>query len=183
MCYNFYVAQTILRDNPVLSIYIIHRASVTGGGMFQPTRILVPTDMSERSEKAIRHAFDIAKQFDAEIFLLHVVQDSIQQCTVDFCIDEGLFKKLQARKYGSVRSEIGKILRKYPYVPYIDPDKVTIDVRTGNPNKEILKEAEEREIDLIVIASRGSSGEMKYFLGSILQQVLLGAQCSVLLIT
>lgn len=146
--------------------------------MFKPSRILVPTDMSEHSDKAIRQAFDIAKQFDAEVFLLHVIQDPVQQCTADFCLNEELFNQLQAQMCESVRLGIRKQLEKFPY---IDADKVTTDVKTGTPYNEILKEADEREIDLIVIASLGSSGLAKYLIGSVARHVLLGAKCSVLL--
>jgi hypothetical protein len=58
--------------------------------MFRPTRILVPTDMSKHSDRAICQAFDIAGQFGSEVFLLHVIQNPVQQCTVDFCMDQNL---------------------------------------------------------------------------------------------
>jgi nucleotide-binding universal stress UspA family protein len=134
--------------------------------------------MSEHSDKAIRQAFDIAKQYDAEVFLLHVIQDPVQQCTADFCIDEGLFNQLQARMCESVRSAIGKQLEKFPY---IDPEKVTTDIKIGIPYDQILKEAEERGVDLIVISYLGTSGLAKYLIGSVARHVLLGAKCPVLL--
>jgi nucleotide-binding universal stress UspA family protein len=146
--------------------------------MFKPSRILVPTDMSEHSDKAIRHAFDIARQFDSEVFLLHVIQDPVQQCTADFCLDEELFNKLQTQMCESVRSAILKQLEKFPYM---DPDKVTTDIKIGTPYAQILKEAEERGVDLIVISSLGSSGLAKYLIGSVSRHVLLGAKCPVLL--
>jgi hypothetical protein len=61
--------------------------------MFKPTKILVPTDMSEHADKAVRQAIDISKQFNAELILLHVIKDPIQQCTVD-CISEELANQL-----------------------------------------------------------------------------------------
>ncbi len=146
--------------------------------MFKPSRILVPTDMSGYSDKAIRQAFDVGKQFNSKLFLLHVVQDPVQQCTVDFCFDEELFNRLQEQMCESVRFGIRKQLEKFPYM---DPEKIDIDVKTGTPYSEILKEADEREIDLIVIASLGSSGLAKYLIGSVARHVLLGAKCPVLL--
>ena len=43
--------------------------------MLMPTRILVPTDFSEYSDRALEQALDIAKQYHAKVFLLHVVHD------------------------------------------------------------------------------------------------------------
>lgn len=147
--------------------------------MFKPTRILVPTDMSDHSDKAIRKAIDIAQQFGSEIFLLHVIQEPVQQCTVDYCISIELLNQLQAQMLDSAKGGIRSQLAKFPGV---DPDKIGMDIKTGIPYDEILKEAEEREIDLIVISSLGSTGLAKYVIGSVARHVLLGSKCSVLLV-
>ena len=146
--------------------------------MFKPHRILVPTDMSDHSYKAMRNAFDIARQYNSEVFLLHVIQDPVRQCAIDFCISEGLFIKLQEQMIESVREEMMILLERFPS---IDPDTIRADVKIGVPYQEIVKEADEREIDLIVISSHGSSGLAKYLVGSVARHVLLEAKCSVLL--
>ncbi len=146
--------------------------------MFKPSRILVPTDMSEHSDKAVRNAFDIARQYQAEVFLLHVVQDPVQQCSIDYCISEDLWARVQEQMFESVRKGMRSQLAKFPS---IDPAAVATDVKIGIPYQEILKEAEERDVDLIVISSHGSSGLAKYLMGSVARHVLLGAKCPVLL--
>jgi len=66
------------------------------------------------------------------------------------------------------------------------PDSLTVkvipDIRKGQPHEEILKEASERKIDLIVIASHGKTGLKKYFIGSVAEKVMKEAKCPVLLI-
>lgn len=47
---------------------------------------------------------------------------------------------------------------------------------------EILREASERRVDLIVIASHGKTGLKKYVIGSVAEKVMRGAKCPVLLI-
>ncbi len=145
--------------------------------MFKPYRILVPTDLSEHSDKAVRNALDIAREYKSEVFLLHVVQDPVQQCAVDYCISPELWDKVQREMVDSVRQGMRRQLGKFPSV---DPATINTDVKTGIPYQAILEEAEERDIDLIVIASLGSSGLKKYLLGSVARHVLLGAKCSVL---
>ncbi len=40
-----------------------------------PTKIFVPTDFSKHSDKALDRALDIAKQYGAKVFLLHVISE------------------------------------------------------------------------------------------------------------
>ena len=54
-------------------------------------------------------------------------------------------------------------------------------MRRGVPYEEILKEAEEKGVDLIVIASLGRTGLAKYLIGSVARNVLKRAKCPVLL--
>ncbi len=147
--------------------------------MFKPSRILVPIDMSDHSLKAMRKGFDIAKQYNSEVYLLHVIQEPIQECAIDYCINEDLVRNLQTEMFESARKAMLTLLYMFPG---IDEDKIETDVRTGVPYKEILNEAEERDVDLIVIAARGYSGLSKYLMGSVARHVLLGAKCPVLLI-
>jgi universal stress protein A len=54
-------------------------------------------------------------------------------------------------------------------------------IRNGVPYEEILQEAADKKVDLIVIASIGKTGIKKYFLGSVARNVLKGSKCPVLL--
>ena len=146
--------------------------------MFKPTRVLVPTDMSDHSLSAIRLGFDIASKFDADVCLLHVIENPAQECVFDYCPTENLIDALKVEMLESARKGLLQQLSRFPW---IDADMVTTDVRTGVPYEEILNAAEELEIDLIVIASLGSTGLSKYLMGGVARQVLQGAKCSVLL--
>lgn len=54
-------------------------------------------------------------------------------------------------------------------------------VTSGVAYEEILREQDEKGIDLIVISSLGRTGIAKYLMGSVARNVLKGATCSVLL--
>ncbi len=45
--------------------------------MLKPTKILVPTDFSEYSDRALKQGLDIAEQYKAKLFLLHVVHEDV----------------------------------------------------------------------------------------------------------
>ncbi|MEA5115209.1 MAG: universal stress protein [Geobacteraceae bacterium] len=147
--------------------------------MFKPSRILIPTDMSDHADKAIRQGFAIAKQFGSEVYVLHVVQDHVQQCTVDYCIDAKLADELQKQVMEGAREGIKKQVERLVGEEAV---KAALDVKDGVPYDMILKEADERSADLIVISSLGTTGMAKYLIGSVARHVLLGAKCSVLLV-
>lgn len=146
--------------------------------MFKPSRILVPTDMSAHADRAIRNAFDIAKKFGSEVHLLHVIKDPVRQCTVDYCMEDGQFAQFQNRMQESARQEILQQLYKFPY---FDSERVTIHIKTGTPHEEIVKEAKETDIDLIVMPPPSSGGMAKFRSGRMARQVLKKANCPVLL--
>lgn len=146
--------------------------------MFKPSRILVPTDMSAHADRAIRNAFDIAREFGSEVHLLHVIKDPVRQCTVDYCIEEGQYERLRERRNQAARQEILEQLDKFPY---FDMDRVVIHVKTGTPSEEIVKEAEETDADLIVMPPSSSAGLARFRSGRMARWVLKRASCPVLL--
>ena len=58
--------------------------------MLKPTKILVPTDFSEYSDKALKQAIDIAKQYNAEVYILNVVAP-IDKYIIDYCTERSIF--------------------------------------------------------------------------------------------
>jgi universal stress protein A len=146
--------------------------------MFAPKSILVPTDFSEYSDRAIKQAVDIAEQNNAKIYLLHVV-DRLQQCAIDYCIPIETMMKVQSDSEKEASRKMQDEAKKITQAKKID---VTFDVKSGVPFEEILKEQQERNADLIVIASHGRTGILKNLIGSVAERVMREAKCPVLLV-
>lgn len=146
--------------------------------MFAPKSILVPTDFSEYSDRAIKQAVDIAEQNNAKIYLLHVV-DRLQQCAIDYCIPVETMMKVQSDSEKEASRKMQDEAKKITQAKKID---VTFDVKSGVPFEEILKEQQERNADLIVIASHGRTGILKNLIGSVAERVMREAKCPVLLV-
>ena len=148
--------------------------------MFAPKKILVPTDFSVYADNALKQAIDIAKSSKGRIFLLHVIDDGFQQCSVDYCLDEGVvqktYKDSQNNVLDKLHKEANKITDKHSDI------EIVYDSRRGIPYEEILKEQEEKGIDLIVIASHGKTGILKNLMGSVVDKVMKRAKCQVLLV-
>ena len=147
--------------------------------MLKPTNILVPTDFSEYSAKALERALDIAKQNNSELIMLHVIQQDVQSCTVDYCFSEDEMERLEKGMLEGAKDRLQKELARFPLASGV---KISTEVLKGVPYEEILKFQVQKGVDLIVIASHGRSGITKYFLGSVSSNVLKGAKCEVLLV-
>jgi nucleotide-binding universal stress UspA family protein len=144
--------------------------------MFTPKNILVPTDFSDFSDKALKKAVDIASQYKATIYLLHVV-DKVIQCAVDYCIDYTLVEQIEQQ---SIKFAEEKLQKEADAIAAKDI-KIIFDVKKGDTYETILKEQQDKGIDLIVIASHGKTG-LIHHLGSVADKVVRGAKCPVLLI-
>jgi universal stress protein A len=146
--------------------------------MFAPKSILVPTDFSEHSDKAIRQAADIAEQNSAKIHLFHVV-DRLQQCAVDYCIPIEDLERIQADSEAEARRKMEEETRKILESRKVD---ITFDVVVGTPLEEILKEESRTKADLIVIGSHGRTGLKRVLIGSVAERVMRESSCPVLLV-
>ncbi len=147
--------------------------------MLMPTRILVPTDFSEYSDRALEQALDIAKQYHAKVFLLHVIHDEMHHSVAfDFGLSEEVWRQINDRHLAETKEKLRKQLDKFPQAKEVE---VVANVRQGVSYDEILKEGKEKEIDLIVIASLGRTGIAKYLIGGVARNVLRGSKCPVLL--
>jgi len=148
--------------------------------MFKPKNILVPTDFSVYADNALKQALDIAKQNKARIYLFHVIDDGFQQCTVDYCVNEATVQKIYKESEKNANEKLQQEAKK---VTENDANvEIIYDTRRGIPYEEILKEQEDKGIDLIVIASHGKTGILKNLLGGVVDKVIKRAKCQVLLV-
>lgn len=146
--------------------------------MKAPQKILVPTDFSQYAGKALQEGLFLARQFNAKLYLLHVVQD-IQQCAADYCLEPRILEEFRTSAVAASKEKMQSELGQYPEAKGLE---VTTNVRVGRPDDEILKEEQEKNIDLIVIASHGRTGLTKLLMGSVADRVSHGAKGQVMLV-
>lgn len=146
--------------------------------MQQATRILVPTDFSPDSDRALKEALDIAKQSNAKVFLLHVIGKHVQQSVDVYSIDYRVVEEMEAQIRNAAEENLKKQVERFSENQGVD---IIINIRNGVAYEEILKEQEEQNIDLIVMASLGRTGLAKYILGNVARIILKEAKCRVLI--
>jgi nucleotide-binding universal stress UspA family protein len=135
--------------------------------------ILVPSDFSECSEQAVLYGLELARKFDATLHLLHVVQDPAAQAWAAEGFAMPLLEVIeQWQKQAEERLTAA--------VPLADRARVRAAATVGSPYPEILRYAEEQEIDLIVMGTHGRGGVRHMLLGSIAEKVVRRSPCPVL---
>jgi universal stress protein A len=136
--------------------------------------ILVPIDFSIHSKNALKYAIPMAEQFKAKLHLVYVVEPTIYPADLGFgqVVLPGVEDELREKGAEELQSLIDKEIG--------GRVAATSSVRTGNPHHEILNEAEERGVDLIVVATHGHSGVEHMLFGSTADRIVRHAHCPVL---
>lgn len=136
-------------------------------------KILVPTDFSPSSKAAVDYAAAIAKQFHAELVLIHVIESPAYSVTDTLVVvnHEAALKTTAEALMDNLRQEC----REKGF-------SVSGRVVTGTPYREIIKEAEEKQVDLIAIGTHGRTGVERLLLGSVAEKVVRLAAVPVLTI-
>lgn len=147
--------------------------------MFAPKNILVPTDFSKYSDVALDKAVDIATQYKAKIYLLHVITEHIRRCMADYCLDLQLVKQLEKQ---SIMGAKDKLKTAADTIAKEKGVEISIVIREGVPQEVILSEQKAKKIDLIVIASHGKTGILKHLIGGVADKVVKGSKCPVIVV-
>jgi nucleotide-binding universal stress UspA family protein len=137
-------------------------------------RILVPTDFSKHSENALAYASAFAEKFNAELYLLHVVQDLA--LFVPEAVSAAPVAPPVEQLTSAVREALDRIIDKHQLSRFT----VHAEVREGSPFYEIIRFARETDIDLIIMGTHGHSGLVHVLLGSVAEKVVRKAPCPVL---
>ena len=138
-------------------------------------KILVPTDFSETSKKAVQYALRFAEQFGCEIALLYVVEPATPMIGAPLAIepttDEDEFTMAQGDLAALVAEAHDNGAR-----------SVTSLVRVGHTPNEIAKAAKDLDIDLIIIGTHGYTSWRHLCIGSTAERVVRTAPCPVLVV-
>ena len=138
--------------------------------MISLKKILVPTDFSEHSGKAVLYGEELAKKFGATLHLVHAVEK------VPVMYGEGAFftPETEAEMQAASTKELEAL------TPDVGGNPVVRKVVLGHPFVEIVRYARENEIDLIVLGTHGRGALAHMLLGSVAEKVVRKAPCPVL---
>jgi nucleotide-binding universal stress UspA family protein len=137
--------------------------------MIALSHILVPHDFSETSAAAASYAMALARNSHARITFLHVGNSAQAAFDVEFPIG------LEDAREDAIRERLLKIVTPQEQIE-LAPQFV---VRPGTPATEIVKYAEEHDVDLIVMGTHGRGFVGHVVMGSVAEKVVRTAPCPV----
>jgi len=137
-------------------------------------KILIPVDFSSVTEPAVHHGCALAKNLNAAVVLLTVVDDTFPYPEL-FSIDtpnEDFYRTLRDKALASMDTLLAK------HGAGLAADRV---VTRGKPVQAICDFAASEKVDLIVMSTHGTSGLQHALLGSVTERVLHHTPCPVLI--
>jgi nucleotide-binding universal stress UspA family protein len=120
-------------------------------------RILAATDLTARSERALGRAMRLRDQFDAQLTVLHVVEEELPE-------------RIAKRRAADARKLIATQLRNL--APAADLEATAVEVAFGTDYAAIIRRANELDAGLTVLGIHRESPWRDLFLGSTIERVL-----------
>ena len=159
--------------HPVLTVP--PRAAHAPSGPILYKTILCAIDFSDSSIRALEYAFSLAREADARLILLHVLEPLLDPTAYG---EAAHFSVPEYHRH----VEEDAIRRLKAVVPVGAGGWCTPEERivSGNPHREILEAAAENAAELIVIGAHGSGTLRRLLFGSTTRHVIQGASCPVL---
>lgn len=144
--------------------------------MIQLNKILFPTDFSELSEAALRYAHQFARDYEATLHVIHVVDEAYQywMSMTPSAVPVG------APIVDDVVHNARKSMERLVAEKLTDGTTLVTQVLIGRPFLEIINYAREQSVDLIVIGTHGRGGLGQMLMGSVAEKVVRKAPCPVL---
>lgn len=142
------------------------------------TIILVPTDFSPASKRALRYACSLADALGASLHIIHVL---------DILVPPPGYPEMYAALPGDYLEEMGRRARVELEAQLTGDEKqryaAVFVMRAGSPAREILDYLREQgTIDLVVMATAGRGGVARLMMGSVADKIVRAAPCPVLTI-
>lgn len=136
--------------------------------------ILIPTDGSDGTERAIEHAIDLAETYGATVHVLYVVDTSYPYGDFDVSFDwNAVVEELRGEGERAVSGVIDSI-------EAAGVEAVAAIRESENVPRAILAYADEAGVDMIVMGTHGRTGLNRVILGSVTERVVRTSRIPVL---
>jgi nucleotide-binding universal stress UspA family protein len=143
--------------------------------MIKLKRLLLPTDFSESATHAFTYAASFAREYEAELYVLHVIE------VLPMGYAGELFPTAMTEVVdqisGYVRTEMAKLAAE---ARSRGSQTVIERIARGKPSSEIVRVAREDEIDMIVLGTHGHGVLNRALFGSTTDRIMRKAPCPVL---
>jgi nucleotide-binding universal stress UspA family protein len=139
------------------------------------SEVLVPTDFSPRSDRAVNYAVELTRRFESHLTLLHVVPTPYP---IDYTlggIPDGEWEKVRHRADQKLEAALQRAKIRY--------ESIDMLVRIGSDlHEEIVGAVREVCADLVVLSTHGYKGWKLLLFGSDADELLIKIPCPVLVV-
>ncbi|MBU4076499.1 MAG: universal stress protein [Euryarchaeota archaeon] len=137
-------------------------------------KILIATDGSEYTKNSIDYGLELAKNTQAELHVLYVIDTAAFASIPMDAAWESMYELLkkegdEATRYAAEKAE----------AEGLTVEKLTVE---GHPAEEIIKYAEKNSMNIIVMGTLGKSGLDRFLLGSVAEKVVRASKIPVLIV-
>lgn len=136
--------------------------------------IIIPVDFSEQSEYALKTAAQLAKKFDAELLVLHMLEMS----DIMLSASGGMQNQKTMFFLQLAEQKFEEFLKK----DYLKGVRIKPIIKHFKVFSEVNDVAIENNADLIVMGSHGASGFKEFFVGSNTERVVRHSEIPVLVV-
>ncbi len=156
-------------------------------------RILYATDLSETARHAVRYACSLGHRYDAEVTVLHVIPDILDELSKGAGINladhidkrewerfnRNGIEKAQQAIHQRIHETSKSVTQQMPRCPLADEN---ILVQTGNPADCIVSAAKEGQYDLIIMGTHGHGKFEDRIIGSVAADVIRHSDVPVMVV-
>lgn len=163
-------------------------ATTTTKGNTQETiikKILIAIDESEYREKVLRHGLAFAKSLGADVTAIHVIDRPSLASLSDLAGLLGYYEGGNITYYeAELRKHAKELLGEADTLAKKEGVKINTEVIMNAPSvtEGIINYASSRDMDLIIIGTKGKTGMQKLLMGGVADKVTNHARCSVLVV-
>lgn len=130
-------------------------------------RILVPTDFSEPAAAALKWATTLAREFDGQLYLLHVVPEPYA-----YPWGSELSTMPLTDILAQTEQSADERLRQLAAETQLPPDRVVTRTVIGTPVDQILATIAENGVDLVIVGTHGRGMVGHLLLGSVAERLI-----------
>lgn len=144
-----------------------------------PRHVMITLDGSEFSERALEPGLEMAAIYGAKVTLMSAVREvNVSVLKEMETIECGMAQRLHDDMVNNVEEYLGKIAKRYHRDGLTSKTATTLEPAATS----ILDYAETYNVDLLVMATHGRSGLLRWVYGSVTEKVLRGAKRSMLIV-
>lgn len=154
-------------------------------------KILFATDLSQTARHAVKYACSIGNKYNAEVHAIHVVPDVLDEYSsgtgIDLSntIDKNKWNEFNRKNIDAAKTAIRErmkitsqmVLKEIPHCPLSENRTIVL---AGNPVNEIIRTAQDKNFDLIIMGTHGHGKFEEMMLGSTASGVILKSKVPVL---